>query len=220
MKDLEYWLHVALHRGGLVGPLILDIFDVSITAKVAVEAGMREEAWERRNEQRLKWEPRCRRARITLAPRSEMDWLLSAGLRCGRARLGAAAAAQGFVGCNVSAAHHKMGNGLKSVLPSLRCLFLCPLLAHPAWPPWFYWVLLGDNVTPFALSGFGVHRIDFHDKIVLGRAERHALLMGFKRTCVAFDLTSSTTHLLVHLAQIHKSPPSRSVTGGADAFAV
>lgn len=71
-------------------------------------------------------------------------------------------------------------------------------------------MLLSDNVTPFTLSGFGVHCIDFHDKIVLGREERHTLLMGHKRTCVACDLTSSTTHILVHLTQIHKtlSPPS------------
>lgn len=67
--------------------------------------------------------------------------------------------------------HHKivLVNDLKLALFLQHCPFFYPLLAHLAWLQWFYWVLLSDNVTPFALSGFGVHCIDFHDKIVLGR---------------------------------------------------
>lgn len=66
----------------------------------------------------------------------------------------------------------------------------------------------------------GVLCIDFHDKHVLGRAEPHTLLMGYKRTRVACDLTSGTTRVLVRLAQILQTLSPRPDAEGADAFAV
>ncbi len=66
----------------------------------------------------------------------------------------------------------------------------------------------------------GVLHIDFHDKHVLGRAEPHTLLVGYKRTRVAWDLTSTTAHILVQLAQILQSLSPQPNTAGADAFAV
>lgn len=65
-----------------------------------------------------------------------------------------------------------------------------------------------------------VRPIDFHDKRVLGRAESHTLLMGCKWTRVACDLTSSTTHILVELAQILQALSPQPSAGGADVFAV